>query len=218
MLPKEQYFTDEELSAFAYSSTITQKAKTMYKETLNGYSENPKGYHPAPRTAKVNIERQAGDATNIVILASHRTDKSAVLSEKKTYTKVGQMGNPNRQFIVVAVGIGEASISFEELMEELAYRPTEIVSISIEHEEGFDELLQLVLKNDSIFNDSPVEIIQAVVVESDEEEPVKSYVFDFAELANRVFSSGTHSIVLEGIGTAKSLEASFQFGVSYAIY
>lgn len=217
MLPNGQYFTDEELLAFASSSPIVKKAKIMYKETLNGYSEIPKGYYPEARTAKVSIERQSGDTTSIVLLASHRTEKSAVISEKKTFNKIGQTGNPSRQFVVVAVGIGESSVSFEELMEELTYRPTEIKSISINPQAGYEEILQLVVKNDSIFNESPVETIQAVVVESDDEVPVKSYQFDCAELANLLITSGTQSIVLEGIGTAKNLEVTFQFGVSYAI-
>lgn len=217
MLPKGQYFTDEELLAFAFSSPIAKKTKAMYQESLNGYSEIPKGYYPEARTAKVDIERHTGDETSIVLLASHRTEKSKVISEKKSYYQTGHAGSNSRLFCVTDVLVGESSVTFEELMEELAYRPTEIKSIIILHQEGFDEALQLIVKNDSIFNESPVQLIQPVIVESEDEIPVKSYQFDCTELDYRLITSGTQSIVLEGIGTAKKLEVFFKFGVSYAI-
>lgn len=186
----------------------------MYQETYKGSRPTLKGEYPT-RTFKLGILRQAVDLTSVVLLASHCTPTASVLSEKKTYIEDGQSQYKSREFIVSSSFVGENAVKYCKISQELALRPTVIKAIKINHDAGFAEL-QLVIQNESAFNETPKQVVlPSIEVLEDESEVL---VFDLSQLNSRVITNGTTSITLEGIGAVAEVNAAFVLGESYAIF
>ena len=186
----------------------------MYQETYKGCRPTLKGEYPS-RTFQIGILRQAVDLTSVSLLASHCTPTASVISEKKTYTEEGQSGNKSREFIVSSSFVGENAVKYCKISQELALRPTVIKAIRINKDAGFEEV-QLAIQNESVFNETPKQVVLPTVEVLEDESEV--LVFDLSQMGSRVITNGTTSITLEGIGAVTEVNAEFVLGESYAIF
>jgi hypothetical protein len=212
--PQNQIFTEEEILKLCFSFPITKKLNIMYQETYKGCRPTLKGEYPT-RTFKLGILRQAVDVTSVALLASHCTPTASILSEKKTYTEEGQLGNKSREFIVSSSFIGENAVKYCKISQELALRPTVIRAIRINKDAGFEEI-QLAIQNESFFNETPTQVVLPTVEVLEDESEV--LVFDLTQLTHRVIINGTTAIKLEGIGAVTEVNAEFVLGESYGIF
>ncbi|PWK27008.1 hypothetical protein LV89_01820 [Arcicella aurantiaca] len=186
----------------------------MFQETYKGCRPTLKGEYPT-RKFKLSAQKQVTGILSLTLLASHCTPASSVLSEKKTYTEEGVVGNKSREFIVSASSINDVDVKFCKISQELALRPTVINTINVAHDAGFDAI-QLVIKNESVFNETQEEVVLPTVLIVDDE--AQFFVFDLTALNNRIITNGTTSIVLQGIGEVAEINAEFILGQSYAIF
>jgi hypothetical protein len=212
--PTTQHFTDEEILKLCFTFPIPQKLNIMYQETYKGSRPTLKGEYPT-RAFKLAILRQLSEIPSVTLLASHCTPTASVISEKKTYIEEGQSGNKSREFIVSSTHVGENAIKYCKISQELALRPTVIKAVRIKNDAGFEEI-QLAIQNDSVFNETPKQVVLPTVEVLEDESEV--LVFDLSQLSSRVITNGTTSITLEGIGAVTEVNAAFVLGESYAIF
>lgn len=210
MTPNNQFFTHEELLTFCFDSP-NQKSNQiiMYKPTYNGNTEPLPAYYPE-RVLLLIAERNSSNGISIVLIPSHCTPKVDCLSEAKTFNETGKSGLQSKGFFISGLKFNEKDVSIASVLAEFQLRPTILSRLLITHDEGFEETLQLGVRNESVFGENEIRFIDPTI-EQTEAGTTYTFACDF-------LLSGTQSIVLTGIGTANLIDAKFVLGLSYGIF